>query len=168
MQWLSVQTGVWILKKGDIKRYLPDKSLSSGESLHILKLINYSCSQKPINDDYLGQVGESWYLNEKPEETTPGFLFEMKPAWQAQKGKGEGEGEWEGEGRGSGRARGRERGRRRGGEKEREMNIRGFFQQASSTLSPQSPSLFPFLPIPYPFRRLLLRLSEMKHVFRTP
>ena len=26
------------------------------------------------------------------------------------------------------------------------------------TLSPQSPSLFPFLPIPYPFRRLLHKL----------
>ena len=160
MQWLSVQTGVWILKKGDIKRYLPDKSLSSGESLHILKLINYSCSQKPINDDYLGQVGESWYLNEKPEETTPGFYLRWSLRGRHKKERGRG--------RGSGRARGRERGRRRGGEKEREMNIRGFFQQASSTLSPQSPSLFPFLPIPYPFRRLLLKLSEMKHVFRTP
>ena len=28
----------------------------------ILKLVNYSCSQKPINDDYLDQVDESWYL----------------------------------------------------------------------------------------------------------
>ena len=27
-----------------------------------LKLVNYSCSQKPINDDYLDQVDESWYL----------------------------------------------------------------------------------------------------------
>ena len=32
-----------------------------------------------------------------------------------------------------------------------EMNKRGFLQQASLTLSPQSPSLFPFLPIPLPF-----------------
>ena len=30
----------------------------------------------------------------------------------------------------------------------------------SLTLSPQSTSLFPFLPIPYPFRRLLRRLCE--------
>ena len=28
----------------------------------IVKLINYSFSQKPINDDHLGQVDESWYL----------------------------------------------------------------------------------------------------------
>ena len=28
----------------------------------ILKLITYSCSQKPINDDHLAQVNESWYL----------------------------------------------------------------------------------------------------------
>jgi len=33
------------------------KSVSSD----ILKLINYSCSQKPINDLHLGQVDESWY-----------------------------------------------------------------------------------------------------------
>ena len=26
------------------------------------KLINYSCSQKPINDDHLGYVDEFWYL----------------------------------------------------------------------------------------------------------
>ena len=25
----------------------------------VLKLVNYSCSQKPINDDYLAQVDES-------------------------------------------------------------------------------------------------------------
>ena len=25
----------------------------------VLKLVNYSCSQKPINDDYLDQVDES-------------------------------------------------------------------------------------------------------------
>ena len=40
-----------------------------------------------------------------------------------------------------------------------EMNKRGFLQQASLPLSPQSPSLFLFPPIPYPFRRLLRRLS---------
>ena len=28
---------------------------------HILKLINYSRSQKPINDLHFGQVDESWY-----------------------------------------------------------------------------------------------------------
>jgi len=34
----------------------------STESLtDIFKLINYSCSQKPINDLHLGQVDESWY-----------------------------------------------------------------------------------------------------------
>ena len=31
-------------------------------SLRVHTVINYSCSQKPINDDYLGQVDESWYL----------------------------------------------------------------------------------------------------------
>ena len=35
----------------------------------VLKLINYSCNQKPINDLHLGQVDESWY----PNETPPGF-----------------------------------------------------------------------------------------------
>ena len=28
---------------------------------NLLKLINYSCSQKPINDLHFGQVDESWY-----------------------------------------------------------------------------------------------------------
>ena len=28
----------------------------------IVKLINYSCSQKPINDNHLGQVDKSWYV----------------------------------------------------------------------------------------------------------
>ena len=41
-----------------------------------------------------------------------------------------------------------------------EINKGGFLQQASLTLSPQSTSLFCFLPIPYPFRRLLRRLCE--------
>ena len=38
-----------------------------------LKLINYLCSQKPINDDYSGQ-GE-WILipNKTPDKTPPGF-----------------------------------------------------------------------------------------------
>ena len=40
-----------------------------------------------------------------------------------------------------------------------EMNKSGLLQQASFPLSPQYPSLFPFLPIPYPFRRLLRRLA---------
>ena len=35
----------------------------------VLKLINYSCSQKPINELQLGQVDESLY----PNETPPGF-----------------------------------------------------------------------------------------------
>ena len=39
----------------------------------ILKLINNSCSQKPINDLHFGQVDESWYPNETPDETPPGF-----------------------------------------------------------------------------------------------
>ena len=34
----------------------------SRHSFGILKLINYSCSQKPINDDHLAQVNESWHL----------------------------------------------------------------------------------------------------------
>ena len=38
-----------------------------------------------------------------------------------------------------------------------EMNRRGFLQQVSLTLSSQSPSLFPFLPIPYPYWPLLRR-----------
>ena len=39
------------------------------------------------------------------------------------------------------------------------MNKMGFLEQASLTLSPQPPLLFPFLPISYPFRRLLRRLG---------
>ena len=39
----------------------------------LLKLINYSCSQKPLNDLHLGQVDESWYPNETPDETAPVF-----------------------------------------------------------------------------------------------
>ena len=39
-----------------------------------------------------------------------------------------------------------------------EMNKRGFLEQASLPLSPQPPSLFSFLHIPYPFRNLLRRL----------
>ena len=41
-----------------------------------------------------------------------------------------------------------------------EINKRGFLYQASLTLSPQSPSLFLLLEIPYRFRRLLCRLKE--------
>ena len=39
-----------------------------------------------------------------------------------------------------------------------EMNTRAFLWHASVNLSPQSPSLFPFPTIPYPFRRLLRSL----------
>ena len=38
--------------------YLKEFNTSDG----ILNFINYSCSQKPINDDHLGQVDKSWYL----------------------------------------------------------------------------------------------------------
>ena len=55
----------------------------------------------------------------------------VEPAWQAQKGEGEGEGEKH------------ERGEREG--------------RVPSPLCP-TPSLFPFFPIAYPFRRLLRRL----------
>ena len=39
------------------------------------------------------------------------------------------------------------------------MNKRGFLEQASPPPLPNPPPLFPFLPIPYPFRRLLRRLE---------
>ena len=49
-----------------------------------------------------------------------------------------------------------------------EMNKRGFLWQASLPLSPLPPSLFPFFPIPYPFRRLRRRLmDESKKAFFT-
>ena len=34
----------------------------------ILELINYSCKQKPINDNHLGQVDESQYLMKQPKK----------------------------------------------------------------------------------------------------
>ena len=46
-------------------------------------------------------------------------------------------------------------GAKRGGEVEKEKNGKAF--------SPQFPSLFPFLPIPYPFRRRLIFLFAPKH-----
>ena len=50
----------------------PDETLALVFEILLLKLINYSCSQKPINDLHLGQVDESWYPNETPDETPPG------------------------------------------------------------------------------------------------
>ena len=34
----------------------------------ILKLRNYSCKQKPINDNHLGHVDESQYLMKQPKK----------------------------------------------------------------------------------------------------
>ena len=39
----------------------PDETLALVFEILLLKLINYSCSQKPINDLHLGHVDESWY-----------------------------------------------------------------------------------------------------------
>ena len=44
----------------------------------ILKLINYSCKQKPINDNHLGQVDKSQYLMKHPKKNTTMFSSEMK------------------------------------------------------------------------------------------
>ena len=41
----------------------------------ILKLRNYSCKQKPINNNHLGQVDESQYLMKQPKKTPPCFYL---------------------------------------------------------------------------------------------
>ena len=53
--------------------------------------------------------------------------------------------------------RGRHKKGRGRGEGEKRQRGKGRELSAVSSLSPQSPSLFPFLPIPYPFRHLLRR-----------
>ena len=42
-----------------------------------LKLINHSCSQKPIKDDHLGQMDESWYVLKHQIKNTTGIWSEM-------------------------------------------------------------------------------------------
>ena len=54
-----------------------------------------------------------------------------------------------------------EKGEGEGGERKREGGEKG--REGSLTLSPQHPSLFPFLAIPNPFRRLLRRLKDRLH-----
>ena len=46
---LAYPAHVWVRRKSRL-------------SFGILKLMKYSCSQKPINDDHSGQVNESWQL----------------------------------------------------------------------------------------------------------
>ena len=41
----------------------------------ILELINYSCKQKPINDNHLGQVDESQYLMKQPKKHHHVFIW---------------------------------------------------------------------------------------------
>ena len=41
----------------------------------ILKLNNYSCKQKPINDNHLGQVNESQYLMKHPKKHHQVFIW---------------------------------------------------------------------------------------------
>ena len=54
--------------------WISDETLFLVFEILLLKLINYSCSQKPINDLHLGQVDESSMIpNETPDETPPGF-----------------------------------------------------------------------------------------------
>ena len=48
----------------------------------------------------------------------------------------------------------------RGGGRKRECEEKERVREGSLILSPQSPSLFPFLAIPNPFGRLLLRLKD--------
>ena len=43
----------------------------------ILKLRNYSCKQKPVNNNHLGQVDESQYVMKQPKNTTM-FLSDIK------------------------------------------------------------------------------------------
>ena len=57
----------------------------------------------------------------------------------------------------------RKKGRKKGGGRKREGGEMGRVREGSLTLSSQSPSLFPFLAIPNPFRRVLLRLKGRLH-----
>ena len=60
----------------DGKRKKARKGLASslsGISIQKLKLNNYSCCQKSINDDHLGQGGWILIPNETPDKTPPGF-----------------------------------------------------------------------------------------------
>ena len=44
----------------------------------VLKLVNYSCSKKPINDDYLDQVDKSWYLTKHQIKHHQVFLWDER------------------------------------------------------------------------------------------
>ena len=60
----------------DGKRKKARKGLASslsGISIQKLKLNNYSCCQKSINDDHLGQGGWILIPNETPDKLPPGF-----------------------------------------------------------------------------------------------
>ena len=59
----------------------PSFGSSYCEFLHVtclLKLINYSRSQKPINDDHFGQMDKSWHLTKHQIKYTTRFLSEIK------------------------------------------------------------------------------------------
>ena len=41
----------------------------------ILKLRNYSCKQKPVNNNHLGQVDESQYVMKQPKKHHHVFIW---------------------------------------------------------------------------------------------
>ena len=44
------------------------------EGIYFLKIINYSCRKKPVNDDHLVQLDESSYLKTQPVKHNQDFI----------------------------------------------------------------------------------------------